>query len=306
MNRWVTGLLLTAALAVFAIFCVTIIDEREEGFRTVLNRAEPTLFGLPLNRPNLTEPGWYIVIPGIHELSLYPRQNILFHSAKRSLNTVERTLVDADYYVVWRIADPRRFYEANRREESAVQRIDELTYSEVRETVNKHRLADLLSESRDGVQKEITAASNAKLAPLGIEVVDVRLGATLYPDENLARVYERMRTERARFALKFRAEGEQQARALRSKADGESQVILAQAERESLRLRGEGDAEASRIYADAYGSDPEFYAFFRSLQAYRKALDDQTTVVMSPRSGFLRYLFDMGGAKSEKGEKPEK
>ena len=301
MNRWIAAVLLVAAVVVFSLVCVQIIDEREQGFRTVWNRADPTLFGVTLNRPNLTEPGWYVVIPGVHELAIYPRQSILFHSTKRSLNTVERTLVDADYYVVWRIADPRRFYESNRREETAVQRIDELTYSEVRETVNKHKLADLLSGTRDEVQREITKASDAKLAPLGIQVVDVRLGATEYPSENLPRVYDRMRTERARFALRFRAEGEQQARALRSKADGESQVILAEAERESLRLRGEGDAEAARIYGEAYGGDPEFYAFFRSLEAYRKSLDSQTTVVMSPRSGFLKYLFDMHGAA-----KPEK
>lgn len=301
MSRWVAGLLLVVAVAVFALFCVRILDEREQAFRTVLNVAEPKLLGVTLNRPNLTEPGWYVVIPGVHQLELYPRQNMLFHSAKRSLNTVERTLVDADYYVVWRVADPRRFYESNRREETAVQRIDELTYSEVRETVNKHRLADLLSSARDDVQREISAASDAKLAPLGIHVVDVRLGATLYPEENLSRVYERMRTERARFALKFRAEGEQQARGLRSKADGESQVILAEAQRESLRLHGEGDAEAARIYSEAYSGDPEFYAFVRSLEAYRKSLDAQTTLVLSPRSGFLRYLFDMSGAA-----KPEK
>jgi modulator of FtsH protease HflC len=301
MSRWVAGVLLAAAVAVFALLCVTIIDEREQGFRTIWNKAEPTLFGVVLNRPNLTEPGWYVVIPGIHELSIYPRQNIPFRSTKRSLNTVERTLVDADYYVVWRIADPRRFYESNRREGTAVQRIDELTYSEVRETVNKHSLADLLSSAREEVQREITAASDAKLSPLGIHVVDVRLGATLYPEENLARVYERMRTERSRFALKFRAEGEQQARALRSKADSESQIILADAERKSLQMRGEGDAEAARIYAEAYSGDPEFYAFVRSMAAYRKSLDAQTTVVLSPHSGFLRYLFDMkGGAKPEK------
>jgi membrane protease subunit HflC len=306
MNRWLSLLLLVAAGVVFALVCVQVIDEREQGFRTVLNVAEPKVLGVSLNQPNLTEPGWYVVIPGIHELSIYPRQNILFHSSKRSLNTVERTLVDADYYVVWRIADPRRFYESNRREEAAVQRIDELTYSEVRETVNKHKLADLLSTARDDVQREITAASDAKLSPLGIRVIDVRLGATLYPEENLARVYDRMRTERARFALKFRAEGEQQARVLRSKADGESQVIQAQAERESLSLRGQGDAEAARIYAEAYSGDPEFYAFVRSLEAYRKALDSETTLVMSPRSGFLKYLFDMGGGKPPKEGKPEK
>jgi modulator of FtsH protease HflC len=305
MRRWVSLLLLGAAVVVFALFCVVIIDEREQAFRTLLNKAEPTFLGVTLNQPNLTEPGWYVVIPGLHELTRYDRRSILFHSTKRSLNTVERTLVDVDYYVVWRIADPRRFYESNRREDAAVQRIDELTYSEVRETVNKHSLADLLSPARAEVQQEITAASDAKLTPLGVHVVDVRLGATLYPEENLARVYDRMRTERARFALKFRAEGEQQARALRSKADGESQVILAEAERTALELRGTGDAEAAGIYADAYSGDPEFYAFFRSLEAYRKSLDAQTTVVLSPRSGFLKYLFDMNGTPAV-GARPEK
>jgi len=97
MNRWITGVLLLAAALVFTLFCVTIIDEREQGFRTLLNQAEPKLFGVALNRPNLVEPGWYIVIPGLHELVRYDRRNILFNSSKRSLNTVERTLVDADY-----------------------------------------------------------------------------------------------------------------------------------------------------------------------------------------------------------------
>jgi len=120
----------------------------------------------------------------------------------------------------------------------------------------------------------------------------VRIGGTLYPEANIGRVFERMRTERSRFALKFRAEGEQQARGLRSKAEGESLVILAEAERASLRLRGEGDAEAARTYADVYGADPEFYGFVRSLEAYRKSLDPETTLVLSPRSSFLKYLFD--------------
>jgi membrane protease subunit HflC len=295
MNRWVAAALLTAAALAFAAFCVIIIDEREQAFRTLLNQAEPKVLGVALNRPNLTEPGWYVVIPGLHELTRYDRRAIHFHSAKRSLNTVERTLVDVDYYIVWRIADAREFYESFRREDAAVQRIDEVTYSEVRETVNKHSLGDLLSAARADVQKEITAAADAKLRARGVEILDVRLGATLYPDENLARVFDRMRTERARFALKFRAEGEQQARGLRSKADGESQVILAQADKEALSLRGEGDGAAAEIYSGTYAADPEFYAFFRSLEAYRKSLDAQTTVVLSPRSGFLKYLFDMNG-----------
>jgi len=296
MSRFVTLLLLAATLAVVALFCVVVIDEREQAYRTLLNQAAPERFGITWNQPNLVEPGVYLAIPGLHELHRYDRRNQLFESTPRPLNTVDRTLLETDYYVIWRIVDPRVFYESNGDERAALARIDEITYGEVRETLNRHSLSELLSSARDGVQKEITDASDAKLSPLGIRIVDVRLAATLYPEGNLAKVYERMRTERARFAMKFRAEGEQQARALRSKADGDSQVILAEAEREALSLRGEGDAEAARIYAEAYSGDPEFYAFVRSLEAYRKSLDAQTTLVLSHSSGFLKYLFDMGGS----------
>ncbi len=292
MSRWVAGILLLATLAAGALFCVVILDEREQAFRTLLNEPDPKILGVSLNQSNLVEPGWYVRIPGLHELYVYDRRNLHFHSLPHSLNTVDRTLVDLDYYVIWRIASPRQFFESNRSEASAVQRIDELTYSEVRETVNKHTLADLLSDRRGAVEHEILGSAASALEPMGIEVVDVRIGGTLYPEANVGRVYDRMRTERNRYALKFRAEGEQQARGLRSKADNESQVILAEAERESIRLRGEGDAEAARTYADTYGADPEFYSFVRSLEAYRKSLDGGTTIMLSPKSGFLRYLYD--------------
>jgi membrane protease subunit HflC len=257
MSRWLTALLLVATLAVVSLFCVVILDEREEAFRTLLNQPEPTVFGVALNRPNLVEPGWYVRIPGLHELYRYDRRNRLLHSTPRSLVTVDRTLIDVDYYVVWRISDPRSFFESNRGDFSAaLQRLDELSYSQVRETVNRHPLGDLLSPVRGEVEAAITTATDAALTGLGIQVLDVRLGGTLYPAANVSRVYDRMRTERNRFAMKFRAEGEQQARTLRSKADGESLVLLAQAEREALQLRGEGDAAAARVYADAYGSTP--------------------------------------------------
>ena len=292
MSRWLPVLLIVLTLAVASLFCVVILDEREQAFRTLLNEPEPSVFGISLNQANLVEPGWYLRVPFLHEFYRYERRNLHFHSTPHSLNTVDRTLVDVDYYVIWRIANPQRFFESNRGEAAALQRIDELSYSEVREAVNKHTLRDLLSERREEVQREIVAGAAAALEPLGVVVVDVRIGGAIYPTANLDRVYERMRTERRRYAMKFRAEGEQQARGIRSQAEAESQVILAGAERESLRLRGEGDAEAARIYADAYGGDPEFYAFVRSLEAYRKSLDRETTLVLSRGSSFLKYLFD--------------
>ena len=292
MSRWLAGLLILLTLAVAALFCVVILDEREQAFRTLLNEPNPEIFGVELNQANLVEPGWYLRIPFLHEFYRYERRNLHFHSAPHSLNTVDRTLVDLDYYVVWRIANPQLFFESNRGEAAALQRIDELSYSEVRETVNQHSLRDLLSDRRDAVEREISEGAASALEPLGVEVVDVRIGGTIDPEANMGRVHERMRTERSRFALKFRAEGEQQARGIRSQADAESQVILAEAERESLRLHGEGDAEAARTYADVYGADPEFYTFVRSLEAYRKSLDGETTLVLSRDSSFLRYLFD--------------
>ena len=289
------ALLVVATVAVVSLFCVVILDEREEAFRTLLNQPEPTVFGLALNRPNLTEPGWYFRVPGLHEMYRYDRRNRLFHSAPRSLVTVDRTLIDVDYYVIWRIADPQLFFQSNRGDfSSAVQRLDELSYSQVRETVNRHPLSDLLTTTRAEIEGAIAKSTDAALTALGIQVVDLRLGGTLYPETNVSRVYERMRTERNRFALKFRAEGEQQARSIRSKADGESLVLLAEAEREALRLRGEGDASAARIYADAYGADPEFYAFVRSLEAYRNTIDGKTTLVLSPDKEFFRYLEGQG------------
>ena len=123
-------------------------------------------------------------------------------------------------------------------------------------------------------------------------MLDLRIRGLDYPEYNLDQVFRRMRTERERFGMRARAEGTEKSRGIRSKADEESRILLAEAGREATRLRGEGDAKAARIYAGAYGKDPEFYAFMRSLDAYRKALNSQTTLFLSPDLPFLRYLFE--------------
>jgi membrane protease subunit HflC len=170
-------------------------------------------------------------------------------------------------------------------------------HSAVRSVLDQHQLTEILSPKRAEIMRQITEQADATLRERGIRVDDVRLRRTDYPPANLARIYGRMQTERQRFAKKFRAEGEERARKIRAVADLESQVVLAGAQREATRTRGEGDAEAAAIYADAYSRDREFYAFLRSLEAYRQALDDQTTVILSPNSPFLRYLFQNGAKR---------
>jgi membrane protease subunit HflC len=270
---------------------VQVLDEREQGFRTLLAQPELEVLGVPLNRPILDRPGWYVVVPGLHDLYRYDRRLIRHAGEPRELYVGEKLLLEVDYYMLWRIADPRRFFESFRTVERARRQVDDATYSAVRKTLARHTLETLLSAKRAELMRSIARETDESLTPLGVRVADVRIRAVDYPSANLARVYDRMRTERGRVARRLRAEGEESARTIRAQADLDSRVVRAEAERGALRLRGEGDATAARIYAEAYGRAPEFYSFLRSLEAYRTALDGETTLVLSRKDPFLKHLL---------------
>jgi membrane protease subunit HflC len=282
------------AVIVFASFALVVIDERQIGFRTLLGIPEPApVLGLQLNRPLLLEPGVYLRIPGLHQVVTFDKRRQRFDSPRHEPQTAQGELIRLDYYVIWRIADPRRFYEAFGGSESAAQiQIDNTSYGELRTALGQHSLSELLSSERPGILREVAEQTDAKLERQGMEVLDLQIRSLDYPDQNLDQIYRRMRSERERYALRARAQGQEQALAIRSKADEQVRVLLAEAEREAQRLRGEGDAEASRIYADAYERDAEFYAFVRSLEAYRKTIDERTTLILSRDAPFLRYLFE--------------
>jgi membrane protease subunit HflC len=291
---WVCALLGATALLA-ASLCVVVIDQREVAFRTLLDQAEVEVAGLALNRAVLDEPGWYVRIPLVHQLYRFDGRSLRYESSSQLAYTAESLPVRVDYYALWRIADPRLFYESLRTDlELARARIDNTTYGKLRNALSRYEFSSLLSDQRDAIIADIRAQSDAELARQGIRILDLRIRALDFPEGNLEQIYRRMRSERERFGLRARAQGTERAAAVRSQADQESQVIVAQAEREAARERGEGDAEAARIYGETYGRDPEFYAFTRSLEAYRKALDEQTTLVLSPDVPFLKYLF--GGA----------
>ena len=299
MRRRLLGFLLLATLGVAASFCIVIIDEREVAFRTLLNESDPVVFGLHVNPGSgdmpavLDRPRWYVRIPFVHQLYRYEKRRMRYDRGDPlELQTSEKLLIEVDYYAVWRIADPERYFKSIRTRDAALRRLDTVTYSAVQQTLARHTLAALLSAKREEIARTITRNSVEGLRPDGIEVLDLRIRRTVYPEANLPQVYSRMRTERNRFALKFRAEGEEQSRAIRSAADRESLIIVSTADRDSAKLRGEGDAEATRIYAEAFGQDTEFYEFLRTLEAYKMALNDQTTLILSPDAPILKYLFD--------------
>lgn len=297
MRRFLCALLLITA-GVIASLGVIVLDERELGFRTLLGMPESEFLGRSLNQPLLIEPGWYVAIPGLHQVTRFEKRRQRFDSPRHEPQTAQGELVRLEYYVIWRIADPRAFFEAfHGSEPAALVQIDNTSYGELRTALGQHSLAELLSASREGILRAVSVASGTKLARQGIEVLDLQLSSLDYPDPNLEQIYRRMRSERERHALRARAEGQEEALAIRSQADQQVRVIVAGAEREAAELQGEGDALASGIYAEAYAGDPEFFAFVRSLEAYRKTIGDRTTLILSRDAPFLRYLLDPRGRR---------
>jgi len=236
------------------------------------------------------EPGLYWKIPFIQQVTYFDRRLLDYDASPKEILTVDKQQLVVDNFTRWRIADPLQFYRTVRDENGAQSRLDDIVYSDVRETLGRHTLRDIVSDKRDDLMAEVTRRSAEKAKVYGIEVIDVRIKRADLPEKNEQTVYGRMRTERERQAKKFRAEGDEEARKIRSGSDKDVQILMADAQQAAQVTRGEGDAQATRIFAEAYGRDPDFYAFQRTLDAYRTALASGTTLILSPKSEFLRYL----------------
>jgi len=246
------------------------------------------------------EPGLYWKIPFIQQVIYFDRRLLDYDAASKDILTIDKQQLSVDNYSRWRIADPLQFYRTVRDERGAQSRLDDIVYSDLRETLGRHTLRDIVSDKRDQLMADVTARSAEKAKVYGIEVVDVRIKRADLPEKNEQTVFGRMRSERERQAKKFRAEGDEEARKIRSESDKQVQILLADATQQAEVIRGEGDANATRIFAEAYGRDPDFYAFQRTLEAYRSALASGTTVILSPKSEFFRFL-----ERAESGTEPK-
>jgi len=216
------------------------------------------------------------------------------------LNDQKRILVDA--FARYRITDPLKFFQTVRTETTFQNRFGNILTSTVKEVVAQRSLEDMLSEKRNTIMETIRDSVANDTAGFGVEVVDIRIGRTELPEAVSETVYNRMRTEREREANLLRAEGEENARRIRATADRQQVEIVAEAEREAQVLRGNGDATRNAILGEAYGKDPEFFEFFRSLEAYRETFAEPgTTMVLSPDSDFFRYFNDVGGLAERRG-----
>jgi len=236
------------------------------------------------------EPGLYVKLPFIQNVLYFDKRLLEYDASPKELLTKDKQQLVVDNYVRWRIHDPLLYYRTLRTESGAQSRLDDVVYSNVRESLGRHTLRDVVNERRAALMQEVTSKSDKKAREYGIEIVDVRIKRADLPEKNELNVFNRMRTERERLAKKFRAEGDEEARKIRSEADKQVQILLADARQKAEIMRGEGDALTVKIFADAYGRDPEFYELVRTLEAYRKTIGEGTTLILSPNSDFFRLL----------------
>ncbi len=239
------------------------------------------------------QPGLHMKVPYINQVHKFEARLQTLDSPTQRFLTLEKKAVMVDAFAKWRVADAERYYTATSGlKQIADERLSRRLESGLRDQFGKRTLHEVVSGERDALMADITALLN-KLAmkELGIEVVDVRVKAIDLPKEVNRSVFERMSTEREREAREHRAKGKELAEGIRADADRQRRVLLAEAYRGSEEARGDGDALAAAIYAKAYGMDQEFYAFYRSLRAYRESFASKSDVlVLDPNSEFFRYL----------------
>ncbi|MFU6374883.1 protease modulator HflC [Metapseudomonas otitidis] len=239
------------------------------------------------------QPGLHVKIPYVNQVRKFDARLLTLDSPTQRFLTQEKKAVMVDAYAKWRVSDAERFYTATSGlKQIADERLSRRLEAGLRDQFGKRTLHEVVSGERDGLMADITRSLNTMAnKELGIEVVDVRVKAIDLPREVNRSVFERMSTEREREAREHRAKGSELAEGIRADADRQRRVLLAEAYRESEELRGDGDAQAAAIYAKAYSQDPEFYSFYRSLQAYRESFAKKSDVmVLDPRSEFFQFL----------------
>ena len=244
----------------------------------------------------IQDPGLHLKWPFIQNVVEYDRRVLEFDPQAEQVILSDQKRMVADAYVRYRIADPLNFFQTVQTELVARSRLSSVVNSSLRRVLGNVTLLAVLSAERDQIMSNIQTDVNAAAQRLGIEVIDVRLRRADLPQEAAQAIYARMRSEREREAREARAQGFEKGQQIRAAADRERTVLLAEAKRTSETTRGDGDQEATRIWADAFGQDADFFHFYRSMQAYREALrGDDTTMVLSPDSDFFRFFGTRGG-----------
>ncbi len=244
------------------------------------------------------EPGLHFKIPFVNTIQKYPDRVLTYRESQERFLTGEKKNLIVDYFITWRISDPAQYFRSARGDELfAQQRLSAIIREGIKAEFSRRTVVEVVSAERSDLMAQMLIQAKQRAPELGVEVVDVRVMRIELSDEVSDSVYARMQQERARVAAQLRAEGSEESERIRAEADRQRTVILAEAYRDAEIMRGEGDARAAQTYANAYNENPEFYAFYRSMQAYRESIGGaQDVLVLSPDSDFFQFLQQQTGA----------
>jgi membrane protease subunit HflC len=280
MKKGTVLIILIVAILFLANLSLFIVDETKQAI--VLQ------FGKPIR--SIKEPGLNLKLPFIQNVVFFEDRLLVYDAAPTEIITKDKKTLIVDNYARWKIIDPLKFLQTVRDLNGAQARLDDIIYSELRVDLGLFDMSEIVSEKREGIMKRVTEISNEKANTYGIKIVDVRIKRVDLPPENEKFIFDRMRAERERIAKQYRAEGQEESAKIIAETEREKTVILAEAYKTAQTLKGEGEAESIRIYAESFNQDPEFYKFYRTLEAYRLTFKDKTTVLLSTDSEFLKYL----------------
>ncbi len=281
-----------ALAAVLLAASAFVVDQREQAL--VLQ------FGKP--KRVIRDPGLYFKLPWpVQTVVRYDRRLLESDAAPNEVITKDKKTLLVDHFTRWRIVDPLKVYQVARTQAAVAARMEDVVRGKVREVLGQHTLHEIVTGGEHGrlraaLMRRIAKSADAEVRKLGVEIVDVRIKRADLPPENLDAVFRRMKAERMRIARQYRSEGEEAAREIRARAEKERKTILAEAYRKAQLIKGEADAEAARIYASAYGKDPEFFAFLRELELLKRSVHEGDVLVITPRSEVFR-LFARAFAK---------
>ena len=270
-------------LAVSSIYLSTYIVDKTQ-------YAIEILLGDPVDI--VLEPGLNFKFPFVSRIVFMENRLQDYDADPGAVFTKDKKEMKVDTYSKWRVADPLKFYETVRTTNGAHARLDDIIYSQTREILGAHTLMEIVSGNRKEIRESITLRSRKNAIKFGIEILDVRIKRADLPEQNSQSVFGRMNAERRRQAKLYRSEGEEESLKIRSDADRERVEIIAEAKKINEETRGGADAKATKIYADAYQKDMDFFKFLRSHDVYRNSMQEGTTLLMDANSKFFKYLKD--------------
>ena len=274
-------LIIIAAIAATASIALFIVNETQQAL--VIQFGEP--------KRTVDQPGLKFKLPFIQDVIFFEKRVLSFipdEGEEAILKDQKRLKVDT--YARFKIVDPLRFYQSVRNEIEARKQLDTIVDSALREELGLRGLKEILSEQRNSITKNIRDQVNIKARTLGMEIIDVQIRRADYPEVTSQAIFARMISVRERIAREFRATGEEEAQKIRASAEKQRVVTVADGARQSQEIRGAGDAEAIRIYAESFGQDPEFFSFYRSMEAYKKSFNQDDTMVINPTGDFFKFF----------------